>query len=64
MEKRETLLQLWPQVHLHVVTVARVDIKGGQMKEVNEKALKFYPFFLYSIWFFRNKCLFLQAIIK
>ena len=39
MEKLETQFQLWPQVHLHVVTVARVDIKDGQMKEVNEKAL-------------------------
>jgi hypothetical protein len=39
MEKRETQLRMLPQVHLHVVTVARVDIKDGQMKEVNEKAL-------------------------
>ena len=39
MEKRETQLRMLPQVHLHVVVVARVDIKDGQMKEVNEKAL-------------------------
>ena len=37
MEKRETQLQMLPQVHLYAVTVARVDIKDGQMKEVNEK---------------------------
>jgi hypothetical protein len=45
MEKRETQFQMLPQVHLHVVTVARVDIKDGQMKEVNEKALAFPSFF-------------------
>ena len=39
MEKRETQLQMLPQVHLHVVTVVRVDIKDGQTKEVNEIAL-------------------------
>ena len=37
MEKRETQLQMLPQVHLYAVTVARVDIKDGQMKEVDEK---------------------------
>jgi hypothetical protein len=37
MEKQETQLRMLPQVHLHVVMVARVDIKDGQMKEVNEK---------------------------
>ncbi len=44
MEKRGIQLQMLPQELLHVDMDARVDIRDGQMKGINEKALVFTVF--------------------
>ena len=44
MEKRGIQLQMLPQELLYVDMDARVDIRDGQMKGINEKALVFTVF--------------------